>query len=189
MKQIDKIVDFCVKKAYLEPDRAPWLRYALEKRLVSILSFVPLTAIGLLLTDCKVFLSFIISFDLLRTTTNGWHARSFVVCLMCSIVGECVFLGVFSHLWNPVTSLLGVILSAAIIWKYAPYNHPNMNLSTEEIMACRRAARKRLVFLIICSIVFRFLSVGELSCGIDLGILQVAIMLILAYMIKAKSAV
>lgn len=137
----------------------------------------------------KVFLSFIISFDLLRTTTNGWHARSFVLCLMCSIVGECVFLGVFSHLWNPVPSLFGLILSAAIIWKYAPYNHPNMNLSTEEIMACRRAARKRLVFLIICSIVFRFLSVGELSCGIDLGILQVAIMLILAYIIKAKSAV
>lgn len=97
--------------------------------------------------------------------------------------------GCVSHLWNPIPSLLGLILSAAIIWKYAPYNHPNMNLSTEEIMACRRAARKRLVFLIICSIVFRFLSVGELSCGIDLGILQVAIMLILAYMIKAKSAV
>lgn len=53
----------------------------------------------------------------------------------------------------------------------------------------QKGCSKKARFLIICSIVFRFLSVGELSCGIDLGILQVAIMLILAYMIKAKSAV
>lgn len=42
MKQVDTLVGMCIQKGYVSQDEAPWLRYALERRVTSIIAFVPL---------------------------------------------------------------------------------------------------------------------------------------------------
>lgn len=36
MKRIDAVVSMCIQRGYVSKDSAPWLRYALEKKIVSL---------------------------------------------------------------------------------------------------------------------------------------------------------
>lgn len=38
MKRINSFVEMCVEKDYVSQERAAWLQYALEKRIVTVLS-------------------------------------------------------------------------------------------------------------------------------------------------------
>lgn len=76
MKQLDSLVRGCVQKGYVTEEQAPWLRYALEKRLVTFGVFIPLLGLGGVITNPATMLAFLITFCLLRTRTNGFHAKS-----------------------------------------------------------------------------------------------------------------
>lgn len=186
MKQIDAIVTTCIEKGYVTPEKAPWLCYALEKRITSLLTFIPLCIIGLLLTNPATFLSFYFTFYLLRSLTNGWHAKTFLSCLVSSIMGEFVFLGVLSKLRHTAVIYIFVSISVLLLWMLSPYNHPNMRLAEDEIAACKYSVRKRLVLLALILIALEVLHMEHCTIGIQIGIIMVAFTLLLAYIENIK---
>ena len=181
MKQIDAIVNACIEKGYVTSEKAPWLYYALEKRITSVAIFIPLCAIGLLLTNAATLLSFYITFYFLRSLTNGWHAKTFLRCYICSIVGEVVFLGVLIDFWNPVLARISTLIASILIWILAPFNDPNIGLTVDETDECKRIVKRRLVLLMISITTLRFMGGAHLACGAELGILMTALTLLLAY--------
>lgn len=184
MKLIDSFVEMCIQKEYVSQDEAQWLRYALEKRITSTIVFVPLIIIGLLIAEPASLLTFLITFFLLRTRTNGFHARSIGRCLLYSILGEVFFLRLLPTIWNEIIAFITLTMSIMLIWAYAPYNHPNMDLSSEEVVACARSAKLRLSILFFALCVFYIWRQAQLAEGIRMGIILTASTLVMARGLK-----
>lgn len=181
MKQIDILVKKCIQKGHVSQDEAPWLRYALEKRFTSLIAFVPLLIIGFLITNTATVLTFFITFCSLRTQTNGFHAKSICICLLYSILGELFFLRILPSVWNDIIAFISLDTSIVLIWFLAPYNHPNMALSSEKVIAC---AKGRLNMLLITFIMLHVWKQNQLAQGILLGIIMATSTLKMAYCSK-----
>lgn len=181
MKPIDSFVGLCIQKEYVSQDEVPWLRYALERRIVSLTAFVVLLIIGLLIATPATLLAFLITFCALRSRTNGYHAKSVGRCLCYSILGEVFFLRVLPNVWNDVFALVVLAVSIILIWFFAPYNHPNMELSPEEVIACAKSAKWRLSTLIFALSILYAMQQYQLALGVILGIVMTASTLIMAY--------
>lgn len=186
MRHIDLLVEVCVQKGYVTEKQAPWLRYALERRLVSLVVFL---SIGLLITTPVTLIAFVICFYSLRARTNGYHAKSIVRCLIYSIVAEVFFLRVLPTVWNDMIACAALAISTVLIWILAPYNHPNMNLAPEEILACGKSAKFRLSMLIFALSTLYVWGKDQFARGILLGIVMKASALATAYVKRERSKI
>ena len=184
MKQINTLVGLCVQKGYISQDEAPWLQYALEKRIASLIAFIPLVIIGFWITAPATMCSFFITFCSLRTRTNGFHAKSVLGCILYSILGEILFLKIIPSLWNNFIVLISLIVSIILIWVFAPYNHPDMGLSSEEVVACAKSAKCRLILLLFAVCLLFYWRREQLAVGIILGIIMTASTLVMAYCLR-----
>ena len=124
---------------------------------------------------------FFITFCSLRTQTNGFHAKSICICLLYSILGELFFLRILPSVWNDIIAFISLDTSIVLIWFLAPYNHPNMALSSEKVIAC---AKGRLNMLLITFIMLHVWKQNQLAQGILLGIIMAASTLTMAYCSK-----
>lgn len=181
MKLIESFVRICIQKEYVSADEAPWLRYALERRIVSLIAFGVLLIIGLFITTPATLFAFLITFCTLRSRTNGYHAKSAGGCLFYSILGEVFYLGVLPNVWNYVFAFIALAASNVLIWLFSPYNHPNMDLSPAEVIACAKSAKWRLTMLIFALSVLYAVQQYQLALGIVLGIVMTASTLVMAY--------
>lgn len=161
MKPIDSFVSICIDNGYITREHAPWLRYGIEKRITTLLITIPMIIVGSLLSSPTMALSFYFSFCFLRSRTNGFHAKSFGGCLIISILTEAFALGVLSRVWDETIAITLLIASAISIYALAPYNHPNMDLSREELVECAQSAKRRLLTLILFLVVCCAFSSGE----------------------------
>lgn len=181
MKPIDSFVGLCIQKEYVSQDEAPWLRYALERRIASLTAFGVLLIIGLFITTPATLFAFLITFCSLRSRTNGFHAKSVGGCLFYSILGEIFYLRVLPNIWNAIFAFITLAVSIILIWFFAPYNHPNMDLSPEEVTACAKSAKWRLVMLIFVLNILYAWKQYQLALGILMGIVMTALTLAMAY--------
>ncbi len=188
MKQIESFVRMCMQKEYVSEYEALWLRYALEKRITSVIAFIPLLIVGLLITNPASLLAFHITFFSLRTRTNGFHAKSVGRCLIYSMLGEVFFLRVLPMLWNDIIAFIALAMSIMLIWVFAPYNHPNMNLSSEEVIACANGAKWRLGMLVLSLSILYIWQQEKLADGILYGIVMTASTLAMAYFLQNTDA-
>lgn len=186
MKPIDSFTNLCLNNGYITQEQALWLRYGLEKRISTFLISIPMLIVGSWISSPVMAVSFYTSFCLLRSRTNGIHAKSFGGCFILSILTEVVFLGVLPRFWNNVVAIVLLIASTISIYFLAPYNHPNMDLSSEELVECARSAKRRLFALILFLVVMRILQFNQLAAGVLLGIVMVAVTLTFAYIPKGE---
>lgn len=184
MKYIGTLVDRCIAKGYITQDQAPWLYYGIEKRVTTILIAIPMLIIGSLVSTPAMAIAFYVSFYLLRSRTNGLHAKTLLGCLIHSILSEVFFLGILPYILDEAIAISLLILSAISIFYLAPYSHPNMGLSVQEATACAKSAKRRLITLILLLIALYIMQLSQFSTGILLGIVMTAVMLVLAYILK-----
>ena len=186
MECVNAFTDMCIRKGYVSVERAPWLQYALEKRVTSILISIPIIVLGFILAPPAMVISFYFSFYLLRVRTNGFHASSVLRCFLLSLIGVGFFLGVFPKILGNMMEFTLLAVSVILIYKLAPYNHPNMNLTDEESKACAKSAKKRLSILTLLSVALFIMELKQLATGSLLGIVMVAVTLIFAYVPKGE---
>lgn len=186
MKPIDSFTNMCIDNGYITQEQAPWLHYGIEKRVTTFFISIPMFIVGSLVSSPAMAFSFYISFYLLRSRASGFHAKSLGGCVILSILTEVFFLGILPHVWNDVVATALLIVSTIIIFILAPYNHPNMGLSLEELVECARSAKRRLSVLILFVVFLHVLQFNQLAIGIVLGIVMVAVTLIFAYIPKGE---
>lgn len=181
MRQINKLVKKIENLGYISEEKAPWLQYALEKRLSSFVAYIVMIIIGLVIADPITLLAYFFSFSILRNRISGFHAKTIGKCILFSILGEVFFLKILPLLWNQLIASISFCISFLIIWLFAPYNHPNINLTTSEISACSKSAKLRLVALTISVIASRVVRLDNLATGIMLGTIMAAVTMSIAY--------
>lgn len=184
MKRVNSFVEMCVEKDYVSQERATWLQYALEKRIVTVMGFIPLLILGIMIAHPATVGGFLAAFCLLRSRTNGYHAKSAGRCLIYSIIGEVLFLKVLPMVWNDIICCIVLTVSFVLIWFLAPYNHPNMDLSSEEVTACAKSAKQRLCLLLLALSTLYVQKQNQLALGIFLGIVMAASALAIPYCLQ-----
>ena len=145
------IAYWCLSFELIDKEQLEWCAYSIEKRITTIVTWVFILLIGSLFFGVIQSLLFTLFFFFLRQTTNGFHASSYLSCLILSIVVEIVFLSIASIISCSIStyriSIVSIILADIIIWNFAPSNNLCIHLDQEEIWALKRKSQKRLIVL------------------------------------------
>ena len=181
MNMIARITEYCVRKDIISSSDAEWFSYGLVQRSEKLIAICFLFPLGCLLSSFSTSLVFYLSFFLLRTHTNGYHAKTSAGCLLFSICSECVlFLLILPYLKGSA-SLWILTLSTIIIFWLAPYDHPNLHMTKEELAASRRMARLTVLILDMALILSLGAKFYAFANGITLGLGFTAFLLIVAH--------
>lgn len=180
---VDRLLLYCISHDVVAEDDIPMLRYCIEKKLYTFVTFIPLVIVGILIAGVLTTVSFLWTFIYLRQMTNGYHAKTPGRCIIGSLLLESLLLLCTKHnlpLWS---ILMMTVASALIIWNSAPYAHPNMNYSSDEILACRALARMRLLIVISIMGGCQLICETHIVVGICFGLILAAGLLGFAYLL------
>ena len=166
---INKIATRYVLQGVIEESDYAWFVYGLEKRISSFIGTLFFFILAISISDFWTSLSFFVSFCSLRTRTNGFHAKSFLGCLTISLILEFLFLDVILPVLSPLLAFELSLLAFTLIFLFAPYNHPNMHMDTEEILAVRASARVRITVFTLLIPIFYLLGMQSIGNGLVLG--------------------
>lgn len=178
---------YCVEGKIISQHEVDWLVYGLEKRITTTVTSVFFFLIGMRLANTLSVVSFLISFYFLRVRTNGYHANSFLGCLLISLILEIIFLTLVLPVLNTFIFILLNLNNLVIIFLFAPFANLNMHLDEAELSACRRTSRIRIIVLFTLSILFYIFGEFNISRGILLGSTMAAFLLIIAYIKKGEN--
>ncbi len=185
-KSVELIVNYCVTHQLIAPDDIAWLQYCLEKRLTTVIVLIPFLGIAIWLTDIYSAAGFFITFFVLRKRMNGYHSSSFCTCLFLSLILEAAFLlGLYPFL-TPTISLLLCTICAVLIFLFAPYNHPNMHYTEEELIALRHQLQIILCVLIPIIFISYAFQWNSFAHGAITGIVMAVFLLCLAYIMNRR---
>lgn len=175
-------VDLLIRNHVLEEkyreDSIYGLTLAFEKLVVCIVLFI----LSFLLGKFWEGVMFTVCFLMLRQTTGGFHAKSFLGCFIGSVATVVLTLEVFEPLLMKYKILFGlaVVISIFCILLFAPVNHPDLMLTLEEKKKHRNWSREIL-----------FMEIGAAGIGIILKMkwqqyILMAIIVCAAFIILAK---
>lgn len=175
----------CVNKEIISCEELDWLVYGLEKRITTAIVAIAFFLIGLKVAAMPTVISFLLCFYFLRVRTNGYHANSFIGCLIFSLTLELFFLIVLLPRLEFSILICLNVSSFIIIFALAPFTNKNMHLDEDELIASRKTSRIRISLLSGLATMLYALGASEIGKGITLGNTMTALLLIIAY-IKEK---
>lgn len=178
---ISKLSAICVENNIINEADVPWLEYGIETRITAIIGLVPFTILAIKLSDIPTTLAFLATFNFLRKRVGGYHANSVLGCMLLSLFLEVLFLGAFLPKLNMVVFFISNGVSLAIIYFMAPYVHPNMNFSKDEIYALHNSAKRRVMQITVFTLACYFFNFSSIAKGLTAGTAMTAFMLCLAY--------
>ena len=181
---VDRIVCYCYKNGFISESQVPWLRYSIEKRISSIIGIIPFAVLAVLLSDFWCALCFISSFCFLRSRINGYHSKTLIGCILVSFTIEMLSFKIIYPILTPITSLVISIVCFVILIIFAPYNHPNMHYSDDEVLALKKSIRHRVAVLFLFLSILLVNQLISALHGPTLGIAMAAFMLCLAYFLE-----
>lgn len=131
---VAKFVDILINREILDtPYREKYI-YVLTLRMEQAITYSILLLIAILMGKIIYGMVYAISFALLRKTTGGFHAKTFAGCLIGTSTLFFLVLKVITPFLGNHIEMTGLLLLISIIciMKYAPVNHPNLELTVKE---------------------------------------------------------
>lgn len=180
-KLVDSAIQYCVSSDYITQEDIPWFRYCLEKRISTIIVGVPFFVLALIMSNFLCAISFFVTYFFIKKYMGGYHAQTMWGCLGFSLLMELLFLGFLPHLLNATLFFVLWALCTLLILKLAPYNHPNLHLTVEELAGCQKKVRLRLCFVVMVAIISHLVGIREIANGCTIGIAMATALLCLAY--------
>lgn len=119
-----------------------YYEYAIVTLIEKIVSVMTLLVIGVCFERTIPAILFILFFIMLRKRTGGYHAKTFTLCYIESIL-LFVLLMVFGDLLivYPSAMIIAVGSSFVLIMYIGTINHSGMNYSTDELEEAKKSAR------------------------------------------------
>ena len=141
---IEHLVQIVIQKEILDEEHREEYVYALTTMFEKVIAYSIILIVAILIGEPLHGMLFAVSFVVLRQTTGGFHAESFLGCLIGSVLTLLVTAKILMPLLQRYTTVIGILLllSVLCILCFAPVNHPNLVLTRKE--------RKRHKYLSIC---------------------------------------
>lgn len=162
--------------------------YALLVTLEGLITTITMLLIGVELGRGIEAIIFLVAFFILRGRTGGYHAKSFRVCFIATIMTFIAILNMIECLAdNYIVMYVTCFVAVCIIGKIGTVNHPNIDMNINELKESRKRARQILVQESIVIVILELLKVKRLyiSC-IVVAIILCSILLILAKICKQE---
>lgn len=185
---VSKLSAICVRSNLIEAKDVPWFEYGIKTRITTLTVLIPFALLAVKLVGIPTTLAFLASFQFLRTRVSGYHANSVLGCISVSLILELFFLGVFLQHLNTAAVCISNGINFAVIALFAPFIHPNMDFSGEEIQALRHSAKRRAALTTFLAFACYGLNFTAVAKGLTTGAAMAASMLCLAYFIDWRKS-
>ena len=163
-----------------------WQKISLiEKKLVTFSTWVVLISIGTRLFGFRCTLCFTLGFLVLRRRTNGYHAKTYIKCLIVSLLIECGSIFVVQNI-SMERLVFIIIFSNLTIFKFAPVNNEQIHLTVDEMNAMKKEIRKVLIGMDILCLLCIFCHTRTMGNGLVAALAADAITLVAADLHKTK---
>lgn len=176
---VDNLTYILLQRHDIEPEQAEWMRYALLRRLTSLVTFLILLPVGMLLVGLIRATLFIFTFRFLRTRTGGYHARTAIGCFAASLSTMLISLVIARNVSSCGVSVGVFLVALSLIWVLAPANNIYLHLSKDEISAIRSKLKIRIVIVFSLGCALLPLNICSANCVIG-ATASVGIMLLLS---------
>lgn len=181
-KIILNLVDNLVDNNIIELDKKDMYMYALICEIESAITIGSIIIVAIIIRKLFLTICFLFSFLSLRNRTGGYHLNCFsscyigtigiyglVICICESLSDQSICLGILTLFSILCITIIGTI------------NHPNMDMSLEEINASKKLARCTLIInVVICGFLFMLNVNRNVVKYFQMGIIVCAILLLLA---------
>lgn len=179
---VANFVDFLIRSHALEEKYREDSVYGLTLVFEKLIVYTVLFIISFLLGKFWEGVAFTVCFLMLRQTTGGFHAKSFLGCFIGSIAMVVLTLEVFAPLLTKYMIIFGLtlVISIICILFFAPVNHTDLMLTLEEQRKHRNWSRGIL-----------FIEIGAAGAGILLKVewqqyILMAIIVCAVFIVVAK---
>lgn len=160
--------------------------YEIERRISTFISFCILMVVGTWVSSPLPALAFVSTVLFLRARTSGYHARSYLTCLMLSIIAESIILLLILPLMSLGVCVCLAVISYLVIWCFAPVNHVNLQLEQEELAVNKKASRLRLVIVSLIAVGLALFSLDMIAYSVFLGAAFTSALIVVAHIVKQE---
>lgn len=126
-----------LKRKLIKEDALEWCIYGIGKRLSTLITGVLLIVSGSYHFGFLQAISFAIGFVTLRKYTNGYHAETYIHCLVLSLFLQSISMVLVKFL-NADFFIVIWIVSDFVILKIAPVNNSRIHLVQSEIFVLQK---------------------------------------------------
>lgn len=143
-----------LKGELIAEESLEWCIYGIEKRLSMFTTWTLLILLGSYCFGFRRTISFAVCFVTLRKYSNGYHAKTYIHCLLLSLILQSVSMILIKAL---PTKFFGFvwIFSDFVILKIAPVNNNQLHLTQSELSALKERIPYVLFFVNLTCIILR----------------------------------
>lgn len=171
---------FLSRNMIIETEYEEVYAYGIEILLSTILNFIVALTIAIISHEFVACLINLTAFVTIRIYAGGYHADTHLGCMTTLIGVLLIFIFVTKFINSELIMILSpilLIISAVIIFKYAPVEHPNKPLSDKKKLKLRRKALISLSIWILFCICFYLIKIEFTFYAVS-GIFSLAVALI-----------
>lgn len=95
-----QLTSFFIAHNLVLSEQEEWCNFTITKRLEFIISLFPFLMIGIFLSGITETVLFCLAVYFLRKRTNGYHAKTFITCLILSSSLELLLLTIAPHIFS-----------------------------------------------------------------------------------------
>lgn len=181
-KLLNITMDFLYKNEDgMDEEKAEIIKYGLELLFLKITFFVATMIIGALMHSFWECLIFTALFSGIRSLAGGYHASTRVQCFVQSMLIFAAVLGVLKLVKTYAVILVPLavlaLISAAVIFRFAPVDTENKRLDEDEISIFRKKSRIAMLIEIAVAVIAYFIGFQSISCSVMLALIVTAILI------------
>lgn len=186
-----KIANQMEMEKVISKSNCEYYEYALIGMIEHAVTVGTMLLLGLLFRQILPTICFIIFFLSLRKRTGGFHARKFWQCYLGTVIIFSMVIQIVPMLCrNPAVMYIMLILAIVLICIMGTINHPNMDMSKNELQESKKAARLLVLMEIMIMVALVYLKVDIIYIGyMSLAIILCAFLMSLAKIIKQEVCV
>lgn len=179
----DRLLKQMIRLHIIDEEEEEIYRFGIEGLLLKLLHYSSYLLIAFLSQEMVHFLLFFVAFLLLRKSAGGYHAKTKLICYICScltVFGAIMCMKMFPQRNYVVMICMGMTLIAdLIISMLAPLGNLNRRLDEEEARCFRKKTKKVLVIENIFVVAFMCVKSWNYAIPIMIAVVCEGILLMM----------
>lgn len=185
------LTDKFIKSGIIEGSQRDVYRYGFEILLSHIAYIFVFLILAILTQTFSCSLLFGIAFFVTRSIAGGYHAATYSVCHLLSLLNQILFILLIVFLpqeYHPVASIVAILMSSALLLIFAPLDHPNKPFIKTERKRFRRmcCVYAYVIPVVVAALVLFATQLSTYVLSFSLGIFSAAFALLSAKIQQTK---
>ncbi len=190
IKNISKVItQHFINKNIISENQKEMCEYSIHTRLMKMIFISSIFSLAIMrevVLETAVFLLVSLS---LRRRTGGYHSKSEIACFIWSILFNFIsveLIAVFFSKIHIFYNLTIYLISILILMKFAPINHPNMDMGEKEIKYHKKKMQFQIYVISFIIVILELFKQSSIISLVITGVMLVSISVIISKIIKQE---